>query len=690
MKILLQQKLVGAFFVVFLAPTLFAQTPEKRLLALDDLAAFREVSDPQISPDGAWVVYTVRTTNSKEDKRNSDLWMTHWDGKQTQQFTFSKESEHSPRWSPEGKYLAFLSGREVESETAQVWLMQRSGGEAEKITDFKGGVNDLVWSPDGKKFALIVQDPDSEAVAEKDKAEKKTPKPIVIDRFQFKKDEVGYLRHFRQHLYVFDLATRKAELLTPGDYDEHLPTWSPDNSSIVFVSKRGADADRHDNYDLYVIEAKAGAAPRQLTTFDGADCHPDWESRPAWSPDGKSIAYLQGGAQKLIYYAVFQLAVIPAAGGAPKILAPRDRNMYNPQWSVDGASLYFLLEDDRALQLCKVAANGGPVERLLNERRDVADFDIATDGKMALLSSGPEEPQEVFAFDNKALRPLARQNEKLLARLKFGATAEISFKSKDGTMINGFVVKPPNAEAGKKYPAILRIHGGPVSQFSNEFMFDWQFFAARGYVVVAANPRGSSGRGEKFSTAIYADWGNKDAQDVLAAVDHVVAQGLADPARLGVGGWSYGGMLTNYVIAQDPRFKAAVSGSSISNILAGYGTDQYIREYEFELGPPWKNFDAWRRVSFPFLHADRIVTPTLFLCGQEDFNVPLLNSEQMYQALRSLGRETQLVIYPGQYHGITKPSYQRDRLERYLAWYDKYLMPKPAAMSKTAEATKED
>jgi dipeptidyl aminopeptidase/acylaminoacyl peptidase len=304
-----------------------------------------------------------------------------------------------------------------------------------------------------------------------------------------------------------------------------------------------------------------------------------------------------------------------------------------------------------------------------------------------LLSSHPQEPQEVFAYENNTLRPLARKNEDLLAKLKLGAVDEISFKSKDGAAINGFVVKPPDYIAGKKYPAILRIHGGPVYQFTNEFMFDWQLFAARGYVVVACNPRGSSGRGEKFSMAIYADWGNKDAQDVLAAVDYVIAQGIADPARLGIGGWSYGGMLTNYVIAQDTRFKAAASGSSISNILAGYGTDQYIREYEFELGAPWQNFENWRRVSFPFLHADRIITPTLFLCGEEDFNVPLLNSEQMYQALRSLGRDTQLVIYPGEYHGITKPSYQRDRLERYLAWYGKYLMPK-ATVSTSSNGSK--
>jgi dipeptidyl aminopeptidase/acylaminoacyl peptidase len=281
----------------------------------------------------------------------------------------------------------------------------------------------------------------------------------------------------------------------------------------------------------------------------------------------------------------------------------------------------------------------------------------------------------VFALEGTNLRPLSRQNDAFLAQVRLGTTEQVSVKSKDGTAVTAFIVKPPDYQAGRKYPTILRIHGGPVGQYQHEFMFEWQIFAANGYVVVGANPRGSSGRGEEFCKAIYADWGNKDAQDVLAAVDDAVAKGIADPERLGVGGWSYGGMLTNYVIAQDTRFKAACSGASISNILAGFGTDQYIVEYEEELGPPWKTFDAWVHVSFPFLHADRIKTPTLFLCGQKDFNVPLLNSEQMYQAVRSLGIDTQLIIYPGQYHGIRKPSYLKDREERYLAWYGKYLKP---------------
>ncbi|HEX4972753.1 MAG TPA: prolyl oligopeptidase family serine peptidase, partial [Steroidobacteraceae bacterium] len=224
-----------------------------------------------------------------------------------------------------------------------------------------------------------------------------------------------------------------------------------------------------------------------------------------------------------------------------------------------------------------------------------------------------------------------------------------------------------------RYPTLLWIHGGPVSQYANSFSMSWQIFASHGYVVLGVNPRGSSGRGEAFAKEIYADWGNKDTQDVLAAVDYAVKQGVADPDRLGVGGWSYGGILTNFVIAKDQRFKSATSGASISNVLAGYGTDMYVREYEQELGTPWKNLDVWLHNSYPFLHADRIKTPTLFQCGASDFNVPLLNSEQMYQALRSLGLDTQLVIYPDQYHGLTKPSYLRERMQRYLDWHGKYL-----------------
>jgi dipeptidyl aminopeptidase/acylaminoacyl peptidase len=316
------------------------------------------------------------------------------------------------------------------------------------------------------------------------------------------------------------------------------------------------------------------------------------------------------------------------------------------------------------------------VDDVCSGRRELFAYSLAPNGRIAALISTPQAPAEVFAVENGTVRQLTRQNDPLLAKIKLANTEEITFQSKDGTSVNGFLVKPADYRAGTKYPTILRIHGGPVYQFSNEFMADWQFFAARGYVVVAANPRGSSGRGENYAKAIYADWGNVDSQDVLAGVDYAVAKGIADPARLAVGGWSYGGMLTDQVIARDQRFKAASSGASIADIFAGYGTDQYVRDYENELGRPWEHPDVWVRVSYPFFHANQIVTPTLFLCGEKDANVPLLNSEQMYEALQSLHIPTKLIIYPGQYHEILTPSYLRDRLQRYVDWYDKYTRPK--------------
>jgi len=648
-----------------------AQVPAKRLFSLDDLARLRDVTDPQLSPDGAWVSYTVTTVDTARDRRQSDVWMTSWDGTRTVQLTSSPESEHLARWSPDGRWLTFLSGRGEPRDAEQLWLMDRAGGEAVRVTRYAGGVSDYAWAPDSRQLALVVKDPPVEPPATDSV---KRPRPIVIDRFQFKEDETGYLDHRRQHVYLIDLPTRSGVLLTPGDHDDELPSWSPDGKAIAFVSKRGADPDRV-NWNVYTVPAEPGADVHQLTTFEGSNGDPYWESRPAWSPDGKWIAYLQGGAPSLIYYGVERLAVVPATGGPARVVSPAlDRWVSEPHWSQDGRSLFFLLEEDRNYHLARVPADGGPVERLVTGSRVVRGLAVGPGDRIAVLESTPDAPAEVFAVEEGGtLRPLSRQNDGWLSEVRLASTEAISFKSRDGTPISGFLVKPPGWTAGRPYPAILRIHGGPVMQFQNEFNEQFQWLASRGYVVIAANPRGSSGRGEKWAAAIYADWGRKDAEDVLSAVDYAVREGIADRDRLGVGGWSYGGILTNYVIAQDRRFKAAISGAGISNILAGYGTDEYVREYEAELGTPWQNTNVWLKLSFPFLHADRITTPTLFLGGTEDYNVPLLNAEQMYQALRSLGRETQLVIYPGEYHTIRRPSFVRDRLQRYAEWYDKHL-----------------
>ncbi len=654
-----------------------AAAQPKRPLRSDDIYNLKEVRDPQRSPDGKWVAYTVTRAIRETDKNDTDVWMASWDGQQHIQLTFSPDSESSPRWSPDGKYLAFVSSRQG-ARGGQIWLLNRAGGEASKLTDVKGGVSDYQWSPDGKRLVLVVTDPDPNEPDDTDKDKKdgpqKTPKPIVVNRYRFKQDVRGYLDARRSHLYLFDVEAKKSEPLTRGPFDETSPAWSPDGRQIAFIRRHGeGDVDKAPNQDLFVIESRAGAEPRRLTMTTAEE-----GGRPAWSPDGRSIAYLLGDEVKYSAYDQFKLVVIPSAGGAARSLTDAlDRPVRNPVWSADGSSIFFGVVDDRSEHLAKIPAASGRVERVVGGKRVIASFSPGPDGSFAVLASTATEVPEVHAAESGNLRRLSRQNDGWIKDILLGTTEEFTSISGDGTEVRGLLVKPPTYTAGRKYPALLRIHGGPNGQDSHAFNFEREVFAANGYVVVAVNYRGSNGRGNAYQKAIFADWGNKEVIDLLGAMDHVVKIGLADPDRLGIGGWSYGGILTNYTIATDARFKAATSGAGSSNQITMYGTDQYITQYDQEIGPPWKAQDLWIKISYPFFHADRIKTPTLFMGGEKDFNVPITGSEQMYQALRTVGIDTELVIYPNQFHGITIPSYKKDRLERYLAWYAKYLL-KPA------------
>ena len=647
----------------------------KRAITLDDLARFRDVGDPQRSPDGKWVAYTVSTIDVEKDKRDADLWMASWDGTEQIRLTSGPDGESSPRWSPDGRYLSFLASRGTEEEKksgAQVWLLDRRGGEARKLTDIKGGVDEYSWSPDGKRLVLVVSDPDPADEPEKMEGwKRKTKPPVVVDRYHFKQDRAGYLKAPASHLWLFEVEAGKAEQLTKGPYDDGAPAWSPDATRLAFISDRGPDPDRTPNSDLYVIEAKTGAEPRRLTDFIGPD-----DGRPAWSPDGRQIAFLRGDEPRWSAYNLNKLAVVSAEGGPAILLTGAlDRGVSGPlTWTPDGKSLLFVVTDDRATYVGRVPAAGGPVEALTTGRRTVWNVTLGPDGALTLLTGTATEIAEVHALETDGrLRRLSHQNDALIAELRLATTEDFTSKSKDGTVVDGLMIKPSSYEAGKRYPLLLRIHGGPNGQDEHSFSFDRELFAANGYVVLAVNYRGSSGRGAAFQKAIYGDWGHKEVMDLLGAVDRAVAMGVADPDRLGIGGWSYGGILTDYTIATDTRFKAAISGAGSALQLSMYGSDQYIRQYETEIGVPWKAQDKWIRVSYPFFKADRIRTPTLFMGGEKDFNVPIVGGEQMYQALKSLGVETQLVIYPGQFHGITTPSYVRDRYERYLAWYDKHL-----------------
>jgi dipeptidyl aminopeptidase/acylaminoacyl peptidase len=659
---------------------LFAATPaiaQKRSLSVGDIYNLKDVRDPQRSPDGKWVAYVVSRAIKDTDKNDSDVWMASWDGGQEIQLTSTPENESSPRWSPDNKFLAFISSRQG-AKGGQVWLLNRAGGEAIKLTDVKGGVSEYAWSPDSKKLVLVVNVPDprdpedDEDKTTGDKDKKKTTPPIVVDRYHFKEDVSGYLRNERTHLYLFDVSTKKSDILTPGTFNEELPVWSPDGTQIAFVTKRGkGDLDRDDNTDVYVIDARIGAEPRQLTTSPGSDGN----GHVAWSPDGKQIAYLTGEEVKYSAYNQNKLAISAATGGQPWLIAESlDRPIYQPIWSADGKSVTVVVVDDRSQYPARIDVGSGRLERLVPGPRVVDDLTTATsDGSFAVLASTDTEPPEVSALEGGKLRPLSHQNDEWLSKILLGTTEEFTSTSKDGTEVHGLIVKPATYHQGEKYPTLLRIHGGPNGQDEHSFSFERQLFAANGFVVVAVNYRGSNGRGSAYQKAIFADWGNKEVVDLLGAMDHVEKIGLADPDRLGIGGWSYGGILTDYSIATDGRFKAATSGAGSALQLSMYGVDEYVTQYENEIGPPWKSQELWIKISYPFFHADRIKTPTLFLGGDKDFNVPLVGGEQMYQALRSLNVDTQLVVYPGQYHGITVPSYKVDRLQRYLDWYAKYL-----------------
>lgn len=674
-SLLFSALLLSTFVMLFSGSVATQTAPPRRALSLNDLAKVRAVSDPQVSPDGRWVAHVVGTVDADKDKRDSDLWMVSWDGRTDLRLTSTPEtSETHPRWSPDGNYLAFLTSRGDEEEKkkgAQVWLLDRRGGEAQKLTDVKGGVSDFAWSPDSARLVLAVDDPDPNDEPEKlDGWKRKTAPPIVIDRYHFKQDGQGYLQPLHTHLSIFDMASRKGEPLTSGTFSEEAPAWSPDGKAIAFVSNRATDPDRTEDSHVFVVDAKPGAAPRPLTTFAGPN-----GGRPSWSPDGTLIAYLQGDETKMSAYQLDKLAVVPAAGGPARVLtAALDRAVSGPiLWSADGASLSAVVQDDRTTYVGRVASAGGAVEHLTTGRRTVSATSPRAAGGFAILTGTSTEPNEVQAFENGALRRLTHQNDAWLAGVSLVAADEFTSTSKDGTEVHGLMFKPASSSNGQRMPTLLNIHGGPNGQDEHSFSFERQILAANGYVVLAVNYRGSAGRGGAFQKAIFADWGNKEVMDLLGAVDLAVANGVADPDRLGIGGWSYGGILTDYTIATDTRFKAAVSGASSALQTSMYGADQYIVQYDTEIGPPWKSQDLWIKLSYPFFHADRIRTPTLYLSGLRDFNVPTIGAEQMYQALRSLGVDTELVLYPGQSHGITTPSYVRDRLSRYLAWFKKYL-----------------
>lgn len=668
--------IVAAFCCICccLPPAFAAVDPEPSAqLSVDDLFRLGAVSDPRISPEGDWIAYTVTRSDLEEDEDRSQVWMVPAAGGEAVPLTAPEQDSSRPRWSPDGRYLAFLSARD--DKPARVWRLSRQGGEAVPLTETPQAVESFEWSPDATRMLLVLRDAseaENAAFEQGDAYEEKTAPPWVIDRQQFKTDYVGYLDRRRRHVYVLDIASGALTQLTHGDYDDDEPAWSPDGTRIAFVSNRTPEPDLSYDTDIWVVSADpaaAPAAPRLVSDTEGPD------ASPAWSPDGRSIAHTSVADADAMLYATYHLAVSDAVGAGTRYLTrDLDRMIFSPRFAADGKQIWFLLEDAGEQNLARMRSDGGRIERVVGGEQVVQAFDTNRAGQLTLQISTPTLPPEVFLLDGR--RPVQRSftNRDVLAALQLGAVEKVAFSSADGTPLEGFVIKPPGFAEGRRYPTILDIHGGPQSQYDFSFQFEAQLYAANGYLVVHPNPRGSTGYGQAFCLAIWRDWGGPDYEDVMAAVDDAIARGWADPERLGVTGWSYGGMLTNHVITKTDRFKAAATGASAALYVVNYGHDMYQRWWEQELGLPWEPEarEIYERMS-PLNRVDRVTTPTLILGGEIDWNVPIINSEQLYLALRRLGVETQLVVYPGEYHGIDTPSHARDLYRRYLDWFGRHL-----------------
>lgn len=642
--LLLQQ---GAVY----ADEIVAGTDLRRPIALGDIGAIIDVASPQISPDGRWIAY------ESADR----IHIVPVPVGPARPVTTAGSAATDPHWSADGKSLYFLSDR---SGSSQLWkLGLQELGEAVQVTELDFPVDTIRLSPDETQLLLPLEASAAEA------APGETRKPWVIDRLQFKEDaDDGYITGDPPgHLQVYDLESRKLRPVTAGDYSESEAAWSPDGREIVFVSNREADPDVSYRTDIWRIASNgAGDLATPLRVTD--DEHT--KQAPAWSPDGKSIAYID--AEDGVY-GLQHIAIVPATGGEPRILtAALDRWVGSFRFSGDGRWIYFRYDDAGGVSLARVNVQRGNIETLIEGERVVGAFSVAASGAVAVSMNTANDAADIYVLQSAKLRRLTETNSAFFGQVSLGNKSKLEFASPDGTRVEAFLTTPPGYVEGRRYPAVLNIHGGPVGQFAWGYDFGAQFLAANGYAVIEPNPRGSTGQGQAFIRGIYRNWGITDYDDVIAAVDHAMSLGIADPERLAVTGYSYGGYMTNVVITRTARFRAAASGAGHSLIIANYGHDIYQKWYNWELGVPWENRDLYDRMS-PLLQAGNVQTPTIFLGGREDWNVPVLNAELFYQSLRQRGIPTQLVVYPDTHHGGWDEAYEKDFNSRIVDWFDNYV-----------------
>lgn len=665
----------------------------RRMITAEDLYRFRLVTDSQISPDGRHVVYSLERVDRKTEKKFTNLWLAPTGRGRPRQFTCGDQVDSQPRWSPDGRSIAFLSNR-GDGKRSQLYIIPADGGEARQITHLKGSFSTFEWSPDGRTIVCAFRKMDKDAaLRERDEDRKKLG--VVarrIERLFYKLDGAGFLPEERWHIWTVSTRSGKAVQLTSGNrHDDLAPSWSPDGKRIVFLSNRSRDPDLNpDHVDIFIIPARGGRL-RRIPTKPGIK----WAV--GFSPDGKWLAYygIVGQGQ---HYKNMSLWVVPASGKpSPRNLTRRfdieiagetindlkgEPPVRPPVWSSDGSRIYFGAARHGRVNLHAIAParRRAELETVIDEWGSVLQFSLDKDNaRIAYVFGDMGNPGDLYVreIETCASRRLTNINNRVLGGVDLGEIEEVWFKGRDGNDLHGYILKPPGFKAGRKYPSILEIHGGPMVQYGELFMHEFYFLAANGYVVFFCNPRGSQGYGEEHSKAIWGAWGKADYADIMAWTDYVARKPYIDRARMGVTGGSYGGFMVNWIIGHSRRFKAAVTQRSIVNMISKYGAGDYnwMLEYRFGNKPPWEAVDAYWEQS-PLKYFGKVKTPTMIIHSEEDHRCPIVEGEQTFVALKRLGVDTELVRFPEEPHGLSRTGRTDRRIKRLthmLRWFDKYL-----------------